>query len=44
MNNAGQEGISEGFHLTQSERAVPGGVGAKGSATPLPFGVIDSVG
>jgi hypothetical protein len=26
MNNAGQEGISEGFRLAQSERAVPGGV------------------
>ncbi len=27
-----QEGISEGFHLAQSERAVPGGAGGKGSA------------
>ena len=34
MNNAGQERISEGFRLAQSERAVPGGDGAKGSATP----------
>jgi hypothetical protein len=33
MNNAGQEGISEGLRLAQSERAVPGGAGAKGSAT-----------
>ena len=37
MNNAGQEGISEGFHLAQSERAVPGGAGAKGSATSPPL-------
>jgi hypothetical protein len=37
MNNAGQEGISEGFRLAQSERAVPGGAGAKGSATPPLF-------
>ena len=44
MNIAGQEGISEGFHLAQSERAVPGGAGAKGSAIPLPLGVVDSVG
>jgi len=34
MNIAGQEGISEGFRLAQSERAVPGGAGAKGFATP----------
>jgi hypothetical protein len=26
MNNAGEEGISEGFRLAKSERAVPGGV------------------
>src|SRR5437773_1163657 len=44
MNNAGQEGISEGFRLAQSERAVPEGAGAKGSATPLPICSIDSVG
>jgi hypothetical protein len=37
MNNAGQEGISEGFRLAQSERTVPGGAGAKGSATPPPL-------
>jgi hypothetical protein len=36
MNDAGQEGISEGFRLAQSERAVPGGAGATGSATPFP--------
>jgi len=29
-----REGISEGFRLAQSERAVPGGAGAKGSANP----------
>jgi hypothetical protein len=28
------KGISEGFRLAKSERAVPGGVGAKGYATP----------
>ena len=33
MNNAGEEGISEGFRLAKSERAVPGGVGAEGLAT-----------
>jgi hypothetical protein len=33
MNNAGQVGISEGFRLAKSESAVPGGAGAKGSAT-----------
>ena len=37
MNSTGQEGISEGFRLAKSERAVPGGDGAKGSATPPPF-------
>jgi len=36
MNNAGKEGISEGFRLAQSERAVPGGAGAESSATPFP--------
>jgi len=36
MNNAGEEGISEGFRLAKSERAVPGGVGAKGFATAPP--------
>ena len=44
MNNAGQDGISEGFRLAQFERAVPGGVGGKGSATPPPICSIDSVG
>jgi hypothetical protein len=34
MNHAGEEGISEGFRLAKSERAVPGGVGAEGYATP----------
>jgi hypothetical protein len=28
MNYVGQEGISEGFRLAQSERAVPGDSGA----------------
>jgi hypothetical protein len=37
MNNVGQERISEGFRLAQSERAIPGGAGAKGSATRPPF-------
>jgi len=31
------EGISEGFRLAKSERAVPGGVEAKGHATPFIF-------
>ena len=35
MNNAGEEGISEGIRLAQSERAVPGGVGAEGPAPYL---------
>jgi hypothetical protein len=30
MNNVGEEGISEGFRLEKSKRAVPGGVGAEG--------------
>ncbi len=32
MNNAGEEGISEGFRLAKSDRAVLGGVGAEGRA------------
>jgi len=35
MNNAGEEGISEGFRLAKSERAVPGGVGAEGPCHPV---------
>jgi|CXWL01.1.fsa_nt_gi hypothetical protein len=35
MNNAGEEGIYEGFHLAKSDRAVPGGVGAEGHAPHL---------
>ena len=35
MNNAGQEGISEGFRLAQSERATPGGAGVQDCATPF---------
>ena len=42
MNNTGQEGISEGFRLAKSERAVPGGDGAKGSATPPPNALFPS--
>jgi hypothetical protein len=34
MNDAGREGISEGFRMAQSARAVLGGAGATGSATP----------
>ena len=34
MNHAGEEGISEGFCLAKSERAVPGGVGAEGPCHP----------
>jgi hypothetical protein len=34
MDNAGEEGISEGFRLAKSERAVPGGVGAEGPCHP----------
>ena len=37
MNNAGEEGISEGFRLAKSERAVPGGVGAEGPCHPAHF-------
>jgi hypothetical protein len=37
MNNAGQEEISRGFRLAKSDRAVLGGAGAKGSATPPPL-------
>jgi hypothetical protein len=50
MNNAGQDRLSEGFRLVQSERAVPGGAGAEGSATlpPLrlrvPPGRVDAIG
>ena len=40
MNNAGEEGISEGFRLAKSERAVPGGVGAEGPYHPTPWEVI----
>jgi hypothetical protein len=32
------EGISEGFRLAKSERAVPGGVGAEGSCRPASGG------
>jgi len=35
MDHAGQEAISEGFRLAQSERAVPGGAGATDYATPF---------
>jgi hypothetical protein len=42
MNNTGQEGISEGFRLAQSDRAVPGGDGAKGPATPPPNALFPS--
>jgi hypothetical protein len=35
MNNVGEEGISEGFRLAKSERAVPGGVGAEGPCHPV---------
>ena len=35
MNNAGEEGISEGFRLAKSERAVPGGVGAEARYPPI---------
>ena len=37
MNNAGEKGISEGFCLAKSERAVPGGVGAEGACHPTIF-------
>jgi hypothetical protein len=36
MNNVCEEGISEGFRLAKSERAVPGGVGAEGPCHPVP--------
>ena len=38
MNNAGEEGISEGFRLAKSDRAVPGGVGAEGLCRPTSVG------
>jgi hypothetical protein len=37
MNNVGEEGISEGFRLAKSERAVPGCVGAEGPCHPTTF-------
>jgi hypothetical protein len=33
MNHEGQEGVSEGYCLAKSDKAIPGGDGAKGSAT-----------
>ena len=35
MNNAGEEGISEGFRLAKSERANSGGVGAEEACHPV---------
>jgi len=34
MNNAGEEGISEGFRSAESERVAPGGAGAVEPQTP----------